>query len=81
MKCLLHSMLPVAVLLALAAVPAEDANAYWGWGPGYGAWRHAYFYDPAYRFASPAMRAYIRDLYLRGPEYAAWRQQIRYGWW
>ena len=78
MKRLLHAALAVAALLALAVIPAEVANAYWG--PGYGAWRHAYVHDPAYRYAHPVVKRYIRDLYLRGPEYAARREQRRHGW-
>jgi len=72
------------VALALIAIPMQTAEAYW-WGPGVGAWRNAYVYDPAYRWGSPFMKNYIRDLYLRGPQYANWRQARRYGrgygWW
>jgi hypothetical protein len=38
-------------------------------------------YDPAYRWGSPTMKQYIQDLYLRGPQYANWRQQRRFGYW
>ena len=67
---------------ALIVIPAEVANAYWlGPGPGIGPWRHAYLYDPAYRWGPSFQRGYIRDLYLYGPTYAAWRQNRRLGWW
>jgi hypothetical protein len=46
-------------------------------GPVAGPWRNAYVHDPAYRWGSPVMKQYIRDLYLRGPGYANWRQQRR----
>jgi hypothetical protein len=74
----------VAGVAALAALPTQTAGAFWlGPGPGIGPWRHSYIYDPGYRWGSPAMRGYIRDLYLYGPAYANWRQQRRstYRWW
>jgi hypothetical protein len=80
MKIGRHLLLAAAIAAALAVIPAEVANAYWH--PGYGTWRHAYVYDPAYRWGTPAQRNYIRDLYLRGPGYAAWHRNLRYGaWW
>ena len=79
MKTFTRAVVVAGIVAGLAMVPAEVANAYWG--PGYGAWRAAYVHDPAYRWGNAQTRNYIRDLYLRGPEYAAWRQQRRYGWW
>ena len=72
-----------AGIAAVVALPVSQAEAWWG--PSYGAgWRHSYVHDPAYRFAPPRMKQYIRDLYLRGPGYATWREHRRhpyhYGW-
>lgn len=82
----IRNRLLVAAGLAtlLAAIPMQTANAYWfGHGPGFGPWRHAYVHDPHYRFGPPAVRQYIRDLHLYGPTYAIWHQNRRYrrGWW
>jgi hypothetical protein len=82
MKTLKRVAVAAGVAAALVMIPAELANAYWpGVGPHLGPWRSAYVYDPAYRWGSPAMKQYIRDLYLRGPGYAGWRQQRRFGYW
>lgn len=74
MKTLLK-ILTAAAIAALVALPTE-VGAFWG--PGVGAWRHNYIYDPAYRFAPAWQREYIRDLYLHGPAYARWRQLRRF---
>ena len=83
MKVLKRVVLAAGIAAALIMIPTQVANAYWpGAGPFAGPWRNAYIYDPADRWGSPAMKQYIRDLYLRGPEYADWRQQRRFsGWW
>ncbi|MGD8208139.1 MAG: hypothetical protein PVH47_08685 [Thiohalocapsa sp.] len=78
MKISKRVLIAGGVAAALAAIPMEVANAYWG--PGYGAWRHGYVHDPAYRWGTPASRSYVRDLYLHGPGYAEWRRMRRYGW-
>jgi hypothetical protein len=69
----LHKALVTAGIVALVAFPMHSAEAYWG--PGYGAygWRHAYRYDPYYRYAPPHVRSYIRRLYRYGSGYAPWR--------
>jgi hypothetical protein len=82
MKILKRVLVAAGITAALLAVPTQVANAYWG--PGFGGWRHAYVHDPAYRWAPPQQKAYIRDLYLRGPGYANWHQQRRWHhgpWW
>ncbi len=79
MKRLFRTIAAAAMLVALTILPTQVANAYWA--PGYGAWRHAYVHDPAYRYAHPVVKRYIRDLYLHGPDYAAWREHRRQGWW
>jgi hypothetical protein len=80
MKHVKRIVFAIGIAAALVALATQMANA--SWGPGYGAWRHAYVHDPAYRYAHPLVKRYIRDLYLRGPEYAAWRDQRRHGrWW
>jgi hypothetical protein len=82
MKILKRVLIAAAVAMALVFIPVQTASAYWvGPAPGLGPWRHAYVHDPNYRFAPPAARGYIRDLYLYGPVYAAWHQRRRYGWW
>ena len=76
-----HLLLSAAVATALIVIPGT-VSAYWpGPAPGFGPWRHAYVHDPTYRWAPPAMRRYIRDLYLYGPVYANWSQYRRHGWW
>lgn len=79
MKHAKRTLFAIGVAAALVVLPTQVANAYWG--PGFGNWRHAYVHDPAYRYASPLVKQYIRDIYLRGPGYAARRQQRRHGWW
>lgn len=80
MKTQKHVLIAASMAAAMTMMPAQVANAYWL--PGWGAYRHAYVHDPAYRWAPPEQKAYIRDLYLRGPAYANWRQQRRWGhWW
>jgi hypothetical protein len=79
MKTAKRLLVAASIAAALVMIPTQVANAYWA--PGFSAWRHAYIHDPAYRWATPAMRQYIRNLYLRGPGYAAWRQQRRYSHW
>ncbi|MGD2081384.1 MAG: hypothetical protein PVF91_00335 [Chromatiales bacterium] len=73
----------VAGIAAMLAMPVHQAEAWWG--PWYGTgWRNSYVYDPAYRYAPPQMKQYIRDLYLRGPGYATWREHRRHPyryWW
>lgn len=81
MKTFKHVLFAIGVAASLLLVPAETATAWWGGGPAVGSWRHAYVYDPNYRWGSPAMRNYVRDLYLYGPGYAQWRQVRRFGWW
>jgi hypothetical protein len=82
MKALKRVAVAAGIVAALVMIPAELANAYWpGFGPHFGSWRSAYVYDPAYRWGSPDMKQYIRDLNLRVPGYAAWRQQRRFGYW
>jgi hypothetical protein len=82
MKILKRALVAAGVAAALIVIPTQTAGAYWGGpAPGIGPWRHAYVYDPNYRFARPAVRSYIRDLYLYGPAYAAWRQHRRYHRW
>lgn len=84
MKTLQQTVLTGAMLLALLVIPAQSADAFWfgSPGPGYGGGRHAYVYHPAYRWGGPWQKAYIRDLHLRGPAYAHWRQLRRRGhWW
>lgn len=81
---ILRSLLFVTGMAAVSSIiPSQTASAYywWGDGPFVGPWRHAYVYDPNYRWGPPEMRSYIRDLYLYGPYYAQWRQIRRYGWW
>ena len=78
MKGLKRALAVAGIAAGLVVIPVEVANAYWG--PGYGAWRSAYVHDPAYRWGTPATRTYIRDLYRRGPGYAAWHRQRRHGW-
>jgi hypothetical protein len=74
----LHIALAAAGIAALLAVPVGQAEAWWG-GPWHGAgWRNAYVHDPAYRFAPPQMKQYIRDLYRHGPAYAALRDYRRH---
>jgi hypothetical protein len=84
MKTRNRLLVAFGVATMLAAIPMQTANAYrFGPAPGFGPWRHAYVHDPSYRWGTPAMRQYIRDLHLYGPTYAAWNQQRRYGygWW
>ena len=83
MKVVKRIALAAGIAAALIMIPTQVANAYWpGAGPVAGPWRNAYVHDPAYRWGSPAMKQYIRDLYLRGPGYANWRQQRRLSnWW
>jgi hypothetical protein len=83
MNILKRALVAAGIAAALVAIPAEIAGAYWlGPGPGIGPWRHNYIYDPLYRWGAPGQRSYIRDLYLYGPTYAAWRQNRRHGlWW
>jgi hypothetical protein len=84
MKISKRLMVAAGLATVLAALPMQTANAYWvGPGSGVGPWRHAYVHDPSYRWGSPSVRRYIRDLYLHGPTYATWKQQRRYGyrWW
>ncbi len=76
----------VLALITAVVLPAQQADAYWWGNPWYGGgWRHGYVYDPAYRWGSPVMRRYIRNVYLRGPGYAAWQwyryPYSGYGWW
>jgi hypothetical protein len=78
MKTLKRILVAAGIAAAMIMVPGQVANAYWL--PGHGAWQHAYVHDPAYRWAPPQQRAYIRDLYRRGPAYANWRQQRRWGY-
>lgn len=84
MKIVKRVLVTAGIALALIAIPMRTAEAF-SCGPGYGAWRNAYVRDPAYRWGSPAMKNYIRDLYRRGPAYANWHQSRRYGhgygWW
>jgi len=83
MKTLRQTALTGAMTLALLVIPAQKADAFWlgSRGPGYGGWRHAYVHHPAYRWGGPWQKSYIRDLYLRGPAYAQWRQLRRHGYW
>jgi hypothetical protein len=82
MKAIKRIAVAAGIAAALVMIPTQVANAYWGWGgPLAGPWRNAYVHDPAYRWGSPTTKRYIRDLYLRGPGYAAWRQQRRSGYW
>ena len=82
MNILKRVTVAAAVATALVVIPTELAGAFWlGPGSGIGPWRSAYVYDPTYRWGSISQRGYIRDLYLYGPTYAAWRQSRRYGWW
>ncbi len=82
MKTATRIMIAASIVAALVAIPIETANGYWPGAPHFmGPWRSAYVHDPAYRWGTPAMRDYIRDLHLRGPGYAAWRQQRRFGYW
>jgi len=84
MKIVKRVLVAVGVAAALAAVPIQTANAYWaGPAPGLGPWRHSFVHDPNYRWGTPTMRSYIRDLYLYGPAYASWNQHRRHGyrWW
>jgi hypothetical protein len=75
-------LIAAGIAASLVMIPGEVANAYgWGAGSAVGPWRHAYVHDPGYRWGSPTMRSYIRDLYRYGPEYAQWRQTRRFGWW
>jgi len=80
MKTLKRLFVVTGIVAALLAIPTHTASAFW-YGPAYGPWRHSYIYDPAYRWGSPVMKSYLRDLYLRGPGYAQWNQSRRYGWW
>jgi hypothetical protein len=79
MRIVKRILIAIGIAAALVALPTQVANAYWG--PGFGSWRHAYVHDPPCRHASPVVKQYIRDLYRRGPGYAAWRQERRHGWW
>lgn len=84
MRIVKRVALAAGIAAALIVIPTQVADAYWpGAGPVAGPWRNAYVYDPAYRWGSPAMKQYIRDLYPSGPDYANWRQQRRLsnGWW
>jgi hypothetical protein len=83
MKIVKRVALAAGIAAALIMIPTQVANAYWpGAPPVAGPWRNAYVHDPAYRWGSPVMKQYIRDLYLRGPGYANWRQQRRRSnWW
>ena len=79
MKTMKRILVAIGIAAVVALIPAEVANAYWY--PGWGGWHHAYVHNPAYRWAPPEQKAYIRDLYMRGPGYANWRQQRRWGYW
>ena len=79
MKTMKRILVATGIAAVVAMIPAEVANAWYY--PGVGAWRHAYVHDPAYRWAPPEQKTYIRDLYLRGPGYATWRQPRRWGYW
>jgi len=80
MKIIKRVLIAAGIAAAMILVPTEVGNAYWG--PAVGPWRHAYVYDPAYRWAPAWQKAYIRDLYLYGADYADWRRQRREGrWW
>lgn len=82
MKTIKRVLVAAGIAAALLAIPMATSEAYWlGPASGVGGWRHSYVYDPNYRWASPAMRNYIRDLYLYGPEYARWNQFRRHRWW
>jgi hypothetical protein len=82
MKTIKRVLVAGAIAATLLTVPMGTAEAYWlGPGAWVGPWRHSYVYDPNYRWASPVMRSYIRDLYRYGPEYARWSQFRRYRWW
>jgi hypothetical protein len=84
MKIIKRILVAAGIASALVAIPIQSAGAYWfGAAPGLGPWRYSYVHDPIYRIGPPAMRRYIRDLYLDGPTYASWNQQSRYGygWW
>jgi len=84
MKIAKRVLMVAGIAAALAVIPTETAGAYWlGPGPGLGPWRHSDVHDPSYRRGPPAVRSYIRDLYLYGPTYASWSQHRRYGygWW
>ena len=73
-------VLVAAGLVAIATLP-QTASAFWWGSPWYGGgWRNNYVHDPAYRFGTPQLRQYIRDLHRRGPAYAQWRQHRRYWW-
>lgn len=78
MKPINRLLASVCVTLCLILLPAQVAPAYPL--PGHGAWHHAYVWHPAYRWGTQATRNYIRDVWLRGPSYAAWRQHRRYSW-
>ncbi|MCX7946903.1 MAG: hypothetical protein N2557_08150, partial [Hydrogenophilus sp.] len=70
MKSLKSMLLVTGVAIPALLISAERAHAWWWDGPGIGPWRHAYIYDPNYRWGPPELRSYIRDLYLYGPYYA-----------
>ncbi len=80
MKTMQRVFVAAGIVATLLAIPSQTANAFW-YGSGYNPWRHAYIHDPGYRWGPPPMKAYIRDLHLRGPGYAHWKQSRRYAWW
>jgi hypothetical protein len=79
MQILKHVLIAASLIAALSMIPAQVSGAYWP--SGHGIARHAYLYDPAYRWAPPRQRRFIRDLYRYGPGYAQWRLYRRWGWW
>jgi len=81
MKLGRHLLLSAAVAATLIAIPQALSAYRFGPAPAVGSRPYSYVYDPQHRWGPPAMRAYIRDLYLYGPAYANWKQQRRWGWW
>jgi hypothetical protein len=78
----LYKFIAATGLTVFMALSTQQADSYWWggnpWYGGYGGgWRHNYVYDPSYRWGSPSMRRYIRNLYLYGPAYAL-RKQYSY---
>ncbi|WP_296900176.1 hypothetical protein [Thiohalocapsa sp.] len=78
MRTLKRILISAGIIALLSMIPAQIAGAYWL--PGHHAWQQAYVYDPAYRWATPRHRQFIRDLYRYGPDYAQWRLYRRHGW-